>query len=352
LGILTAFLIFTYYCVIAGWTLGYAAMMASSRQIPFDAFAANPVYTIGLSASFLLLNGWIVSFELSKGIEKFSKIFIPLIFVLLGVLIVKCAFLEGSFAGYQFYLYPDWSRISWHTPLAAMSQAFFSLCIGEAVLITYGSYLAKEEDLFASALYIALFDLLVALLAGLVIFPALFAFQMAPDQGVGLIFKVLPKVFSSMEGGALFGFLFFLLLTLAALTTAMALLEMPVSFLVERGLCQSRKRAVWLMTALAFCLAIPSALSTGASAYFSELQLESVGKIGFLAIMDFIAGDLGMAVTGLLTCIFVGWVWGAGNAAKEIASSSPAFLKIAPLWQVLVRYFAPLVIFVILSTLL
>ncbi|MCP5492574.1 MAG: sodium-dependent transporter [Chlamydiales bacterium] len=345
LGILTAFFILTYYSVVAGWSLGYIVNMAKGELVDIHEFASDPLKAIGYMAAFIGIVMWVVSRGIHKGIELCSKILMPVLVVLLLILMVRALMLPGAWSGVEYYLKPDFSHLSWRMVMLALGQAFFSLCVGEAVLVTYGSYALKSENLLRSGASIALFDTAIALIAGLVIFPALFAFGMEPQQGVGLTFAVLPQVFLKMAGGPVFGVIFFALLAFAAITTGIALLEIPVIYLIDsRG--WKRKRAVCLMGGLAFLLGIPSALSHGASPVLSNIRFFDFD--GFYNIMDFAWGNLGMVITGGALAIFAGWVWGAKSAADELLIGSESFTKFKPLWMGLVKYFAPVAVLVIL----
>jgi NSS family neurotransmitter:Na+ symporter len=252
--------------------------------------------------------------------------------------------------GLKYYLLPDFSKINGKVLLLALSQAFFSLCIGEAVLITYGSYAAKKENLLSSAGYVALFDTLIAFFAGLIIFPAVFAFNISPNQGIGLSFIVLPDIFSKMFAGNIFGALFFLLLTFAGLSTTIALLEIPVIYLIDAKKWK-RKNAVLFVGFLAFIFGIPSALSKGICPFLSNFKVEIIEQSGFLNLMDFVWGNLGMVITGWLLAIFTGWVWGIDEAIKELKISCTYFDKYQNIWKYSIKYIAPVVIFLILLNL-
>ena len=350
LGILTAFLILTYYSVIGGWTLGYIVQTLFNIEPNLSAFASNPITVLGYMALFLALTMMIVIKGVKKGIERYSKIFMPLLFLLLLILVARSLTLPGCAEGITYYLKPDFSELTPRVFLLALGQAFFSLSIGEAVLITYGSYTSKSERLPSSAVYIAGFDLLIALLAGLIIFPAIFSFGESPQQGVGLTFMILPKIFLKMPFGNLFGTLFFLLLAFAAITTSIALLEMPVIYLIDSKKW-SRKKAVWIVGTLAFLIGIPSALSHGALPSLTKLPFTLFNQSSVYNIMDYLFGNLAMVLCSGLLAIFVGWIWGADKAAKELQIGCKEFATIKPLWIFIVKYLAPVLILIILLSL-
>jgi neurotransmitter:Na+ symporter, NSS family len=351
LGILTAYFILSYYSVIGGWTIGYIVKMLTNNKTGLQEFISNPLYTIGYMALYMAIVMSIVVKGVRRGIERYSKIFMPILFLLLIVLMGRSIILPNSWEGLKYYLHPDFSKVTVKVVMLALSQAFFSLSVGEAVLITYGSYSNKKENLVSSAGYIVLFDTLIAIFSGFIIFPAIFSFGMEPDQGVGLSFIVLPQVFSQMIGGQIFGVMFFLLLSFAAITTGIALLEMPVIYLIDSKKWD-RSTAVWVVGGIAFVLGIPSALSKGGSEFFSNLHLPLINQTGFYDIMDYIWGNLGMVVTGGLLAVFVGWVWGGNNASKELARGCDKFYIYKPIWVNTVKFIAPLCLLLILLSLL
>lgn len=350
LGVLTGVAILSYYAIIAGWTVGYMISSALGKELDFGAFVSDPAGVIFYQALFMLLTILVVSGGVQGGIERWSKILMPLLFVLLLLLIVRSVTLPNSFKGIEFYLNPDFSKINFRVVLAALGQAFFSLSLGMGLMITYGSYLRKEDNAVMSGLQVALFDTLIAFMAGLVIFPALFSAGKDPAAGPGLVFVVLPDIFNAMPLGNLFGALFFLLLAVAALTSTISLLEVPVAYFVdEKG--WTRTRSVWTLGAATFIIGIPSALSLGANKTLSSISLSIIHKTGFLDIMDFIWGNFSLAFGALLLSVFVGWVWGADRALDELRAGSPGFGWQGEGWKVLIRFVCPAVIFVILVSL-
>lgn len=348
LGVLTAFFILTYYLVISGWTLGFIALSALGKTVAVETLAASPLYTLTLGALFLAITASIVMRGVQKGIEKWSRYLMPVLLFLLLLLVVRSFFYgDKGYEGFAFFLKPDFSELNWKIFLLALGQAFFSLSVGEAVLLTYGSYTSKHENLITSALYIALFDTLIAVLAGLAIFPALFAFSEEPTQGITLSFVVLPKIFSTLPFGSLLSTAFFLLLAFAALTTCMALLEIPSRVLMDKMLW-SRRKAVLTVSALAYVCFIPSALSYGASDFFSSFEVPCVSIKGFYALMDFTFGNIAMVLVGFLMCLFTLFVWGIEEAKKELARGAGKWKKILPFWGILIRFVAPFAIALIL----
>ncbi|MBN2365543.1 MAG: sodium-dependent transporter, partial [Calditrichaeota bacterium] len=286
LGIVTGLFILSYYAVIAGWTFGYIFKMLIPNTVTFGEFVANPLLVIGLFAFFVFITVAVVHGGVQGGIEKWSKILMPVLFFLLVVLIIYSNFLPGSGKGLSFYLKPDFSKINGQVILAALGQAFFSLSLGMGLMVTYGSYISKDDNLISSGFYVALADTAIAIMAGLIIFPALFAMGQNPEAGPGLVFNVFPAIFGSMPLGTLVGVIFFILLSIAALTSTISLLEVPTAYLVdEKGL--ARKISVWLVGGSVFILGLPSLLSQGAVGWLSK---PIIGGMEFLSLMDFLWG--------------------------------------------------------------
>lgn len=352
LGVFTGVGILSFYGVIAGWTFAYIFKMLSGRVGDFGAFISDPFSVILLFGFFIFLTAMIVYGGVSGGIERWSKILMPIFFILLISLIIYANTLEGAGKGLAFYLKPDFSKITGKIMLAALGQAFFSLSLGMGLMITYGSYLSKKENITTSGFYIGIFDTAIAIMAGLIIFPALFSMGESPAAGPSLVFVVFPKLFAQMPGGLYVGALFFLLLSVAALTSTISLLEVPVAFMVDEKKV-SRKKIVWLVALFTFIIGLPSALSQGASSFFTDFGWipERLTQPDFLSQMSFIFGDFSLAFGAFLLSIFVGWSWGASHAADEIESSAPGFRRMRGLWIFLIRYFIPLVIFIILLNL-
>ena len=351
LTIVTAFAILSYYSVVGGWVFAYIGGMVVENPPELNQLSQDPWEVFPLMLLFLGIVAVVVNKGVKGGIERVSKVVMPLLLVLMIGLAIRSCTLPGAYDGLLYYLYPDFSKLTGSSFIFALSQAFFSLCIGEAVLVTYGSYAGRSENLFTSALSIAFFDTIVALIAGLIIFPSLSAHGLTSEGGIGLVFHVLPIVFSQMHFGYLFGFLFFLLLAFAALTTGIALLEIPVMYLIDRWNWK-RGRAVITVLIAVFILGIPSAVSRGISPTFTFLELPALSLYGFYEIMDFFWGGIAMVVGGLSLCIFTAWVWGAEFAAKELADGSSEFVPFAPTWKFLIRYVAPVLIFAVLISLL
>ena len=353
LGVTAGVGILSFYSVIAGWTLAYVwySLTGAAGQNPgafFGAFVADGGKNVLLSFGVLVITAGIILGGVREGIEKASKVMMPALFLLLVLLGVRALFLPGAAEGLAYYLKPDFKEIANISVLnAALGQAFFSLSLGMGAMITYGSYLSKQTNGVKSAGWVAGLDTAVALLAGFVIFPAGFSiagFNPA-EGGPGLIFAVLPSLFGSMPGGALFGAAFFVLLTLAALTSAISLLEVPTAALVDRGWC--RRKAVLLMAVLVAVMAVPSILSQGAVSWLTKVPGTGMD---FLTLMATVWNNWALPVGGLLISVFVGWVWGADKAVAELRAEGNSFPG-ARLWSFLIRYVCPVaILFVIVMT--
>ncbi len=347
LGVVTGIFILSYYAVIAGWTFGYIFKTLFSNKMTFEAFVANPVLVIFLYALFIFFTIMVVYGGVKNGIERWAKILMPILLVLLVVLIIYSNLLPGSGKGLAFYLNPDFTKINGEIILAALGQAFFSLSLGMGLMVTYGSYISKDDNLISSGLYVALADTGIAIMSGLIIFPALFAMGQNPSAGPGLVFQVLPNIFQKMPVGIVVGTVFFILLSIAALTSTISLLEVATAYFVDEKKI-ARRVAVWIVGLLIFVIGLPSALSQGAISWFSQ---PIAGGLEFLSLMDFIWGNISLALGAFLLSIFVGWVWGVKHASDELATGNPNFRKWVPLWGFLIRFLAPISIFIILLNL-
>lgn len=339
LGVVTGFAILAFYSVIAGWTLGYlwraitgafgGAISNEQSAAIFGQISGSVPLSVGLAGIFLLLTALVVQGGISGGIERAAKILMPIFFVLLLGMAIRSVTLEGASAGLEFLFKPDFSKIDLGVFMGALGQALFSLSLGMGAMITYGSYLQRTEKLPWAAVAVAFSDTGIALLAGVIIFPALFAAGGDPSGGPGLVFVVLPTIFGKMAGGFVFAVAFYALLTIAALTSTVSLLEVVVSYFVDQRSWR-RGRATLIVTVGCFFLAIPSAMS-GA----------------FLDMQNIIFGNFALSIGAFLICVFVGWRWGIPKALEEIAQGGQA-LPMAGVWSFLVRFVCPLGVLAIL----
>jgi NSS family neurotransmitter:Na+ symporter len=343
LGVIAAFLILSFYTIVAGWTLAYALKMATGvfagdgvqAGAIFGGFISDAVEPLIYGAVFMTLTVVVVLGGVRGGIERASFVLMPALFFLLIVLVVRALTLPGSSAGLEFFLRPDFSQVTGGTLTAALGQAFFSLSIGLGTMITYGSYMSRQQKLGPSAGNIVALDTGVAVLAGLVIFPAVFAAGVDPAAGPGLAFVTLPTIFAAIPLGQFFGTLFFVLLAIAALTSAVSLLEPMVSVLMDEYKLSRRASAIGLGIAT-FAFGIPSSLSLGPWADYTIL-----GK-GFLDLVDFVASNIMLPVGGLFIALFVGWHMGA-RAMQELDGG-----PVSRVWLFIIRFVAPVAIIWIL----
>ncbi len=356
LGVLCGFGILSFYSVIAGLTLSYIYMAALGRftghadgaftgeqsEQVFTALTSNPVATVALTAVFLLLTALVVRGGISGGIERAARILMPIFFVVLLILVGRSVTLDGAGEGLRFLFAFDFSKLNAAAVVSALGQALFSMSLGMGAMITYGSYLGANTNLPKAGITVALFDTGLALIAGLMIFPALFHAGAEPTSGPPLIFIVMATIFDTMPfGGAFFAFAFYGLLAIAALTSTISLLEVIVAYFVDER-SWSREIAVWSVAAACFALAVPSALSMGASDFFTNMA----GGNGFLDLANIVFGNYFLSIGAVFICLFVGWKWGVGSAVAEMNRGGTLFG--ASLWGVLVRFVCPVAVVIVL----
>jgi len=341
MGVAAGFVILSFYSVVGGWTLAYVAAtlgpllksaVAAALGQYFKDCSADPTRTIAYHALFMALTILIVMGGIEKGIERAAKLLMPVLFVMLVALCIRALTLPGAWEGVRFFLAPDWSKVTAGTAGAALSQAFFSLSLGMGALLTYGSYLSRKESLMQVSAWVTGLDTLIAMMAGMLILPAVFAFGFDPSAGPGLTFVTLPAVFAKMPGGAVFAPVFFILLALAALTSAVSLLETVVAYFVDEK-SRSRKPASVATGVAIFALGVPSALSLGP---WADVMI--FGK-PFLGFADYLATHLLLPLGGIGIAVFVGWIV-APRMLEEIAAGGPAGI-LARLWLWLLRWAAP-----------
>ena len=349
LSILAPFLILGFYTVIAGWTVEYlfqAFTNSFAGQTPeqlkeaFTHFSTNTYTPILWLALFLLANYFIIIGGVKNGIEKASNIMMPLLFILLIIFCVRSLLLPGASEGLNFLFNPDFSKIDSGVMLRAMGQAFFSLSLGMGCLITYASYFNKQTKLGKTAFTVSILDTLVAVLAGVMIFPAVFSFGISPTAGPDLVFITVPNVFMQMSGGYIWSILFFLLLTVAALTSTVSMFEVITAFIHEEYKV-SRKKATGIIISATFVLGVICSLSLGPWSGFTIF-----GKTVF-DLFDYISANILLLLCGLLVSIFVGYRLDRKIVQDELTNNGENkiwYLK--PLVFVL-RYIAPVAIILI-----
>lgn len=343
ISVVAPFLIMTFYILVAGWTLHYAVLSFSGQMTTgvdfnaqFDKFTGSYLPLIWAFVAMTIV-ALVVIKGISGGIEKFNKVLIPGMLVLLVILMIRSVTLPGAMEGVNFFLAPDFSKLSPEAGLVALGHAFFSLSLGMGTMITYGAFVDRNQSLGTATLAVGVGDLIYAFIAGLIIFPTTFAFGIDPSSGPGLVFVALPAAFSAMPLGWLFGGLFFILLAIAALTSLVSLLQVPVTYVMEKW-NWTRNNAVWIISLLIFLVSIPSALSMG-------LMEINIGERNFFDYVDFFASNWLLPLGGLIVTLFAGYFW--KTAAKEAGLTTKWFR----IWLFMLRYVAPiLMIFVFLHS--
>lgn len=352
MGVLCAFIIMAFYSTVAGWTLEYIVKAVGNQfhgkelsviEQEFADFHDMGWKNVLWQAVFIFLTGFVVFKGVADGIEKYAKILMPVLVAILVVLGLRAVTLPGAKEGLTFLFKPDFSKITGSVLISALGQAFFSLSMGMGVLITYGSYIQKDDNLTTTALSVTLSDTLIAVLAGVVIFPAAFSFGVQPTAGMGLVFNTLPMIFNQMAGGYFFCIIFFVLLAVAALTSTISLLEVIVAYFVEE-LRMSRRWAT--VIASLGCMAI---------GMFASLSLKSdtgftIAGLSFFDSLDCISAKVLLPIGALFIVVFVGWVMGKKTFNEEITNNGKLKLSIKSVIFFIIRYLAPLAIAVIFIT--
>lgn len=340
LGVLSAFLILSYYSVIGGWLLKYIASYLTTFAAPadFSAYIAQPAEPVVWHLVFMALT-CLVCVLGTRGIEKASTVMMPVLFLLLVVIIIRSVTLPGAGDGLAFMFSNTGSQFSFSSLSAALGQVFYSLSLCMGITLAYGSYLKKGENIPKSCATVAAMDTAAAVMAGVAIFPAVFAFNLEPAQGPSLIFGTLPKVFSSMAGGPVFAVLFFVLIFFAAITSAIALLESVVSFAID-NLHWNRRWAVAAVGILAALAGIPSSLSYG------PLKDVTIANYSIFDLVGVLTDNVLMPIGGICMCIFVGWVWGPKHIAAHIEQNSGLF-RLKKAWVFCIRFLTPILILIV-----
>ncbi len=354
LTIATGFLVSAFYSAIAGWILGYLfeALRGNLGCITNCADAVtyytelihNPWWGVGFHLLFLVICTGILYFGVRKGIERGTKIMMPMLFLVLGLLVIKGLTLPNASQALSFLFDPDWSELTPIAVLIAMGQAFFTLSLGQGTMVTYGSYLDEDENLIKSCFPIVIVDTLVSIFAAIAVFTIVFSAGMQPDSGPGLIFHTLPTVFSQMPGGYLLAILFFLLVALAAVTSEISAMEPTIAYLMDDW-GWNRKPAVYVTGIGAFLVGIPCALSS------SVLSAYTFKGLNILELFDVVASGFLIPIGGFLAIILVGWRWGTANALRYLKRGSSEFFKQYPVvetyFSFCFKYAAPTLIVVV-----
>ncbi|MCC8188545.1 MAG: sodium-dependent transporter [Bacteroides sp.] len=354
MGVLAGFLILSYYSVVAGWTLEYVVEAVtnkfSGKSAPefiesFQKFSGNPFRPIFWLILFLLGTHYIIVKGVEKGIEKYSKIMMPTLFVIIIILVACSVSLPGSEKGIEFLLKPDFSKVDSQVFLSAMGQAFFSLSLGMGCLCTYASYFGKDTNLTKTAFSVGLIDTFIAILAGFIIFPAAFSVGIQPDAGPSLIFITLPNVFQQAFSGApilayVFSVMFYVLLAVAALTSTISMHEVATAYLHEEfGF--TRGKAARIVTGGCMFLGIFCSLSMGPT---KDITLFGMGAFD---LFDFVTAKIMLPLGGLLISVFTGWYLDKKIIWSEITNNGTLRVPIYKLIIFILKYIAPVAISVI-----
>lgn len=351
MGVLAGFLILGYYSVVAGWTLeficeagsnSFAGKSAADFIASFNGFVSHPWRPVVWLVLFLLATHFIIVKGVEKGIEKSSKIMMPLLFVLLLVLAVCSISLPGSGAGLEFLLKPDFSKVDGNVLLGAMGQAFFSLSLGMGCLCTYASYFRSDTNLPRTAFNVSIIDTLVAFLAGIIIFPAAFSVGIQPDAGPSLLFITLPNVFQQAFGSMpwlaiTLSLMFYVLLALAALTSTISLHEVVTAYLHEE-FNLTRKKAAWMVTTGCIVLGVFCSLSLGPGKEYTLFGLT------LFDLFDFVTAKIMLPMGGMFIAIFTGWYLDKRIVWEEISNNGTLKIQIYRLLLFILRFIAPVAI--------
>lgn len=339
-------IILPYYCVIGGWVTKYAVTFISGQHSAaatdgfFGNFIGNPTEPMIWFGIYLLITALVVILGVEKGIEKVSKVMMPVLLIISIGIVIYTLFLPGATDGLKYYLLPDFSKFSIKTVLAAMGQLFYSMSLAMGIGITYGSYMKKKVDIESSVRQIEIFDTGIAVLAGLMVIPAVFAFGGGDvSAGPGLMFVTLPKVFESMTGGNIVGIAFFILVLFAALTSSIALMETIVSNVMDIFKTKRLQTSIGVLL-FVILLGIPSSLGNGIWSHIKLIGMD------FLTFFDFISNSVIMPIVAFLTCIFIGYVIKPKSIIEEVESSGK--FKSQKLFTIVIKYFAPICIVAIL----
>jgi len=350
-GVVAAFLIMAFYTEVAGWVFAYVIKSMGNSinstdpavtKEAFDAMISNPWLSILIQWVVLALIGFIILQGVAKGIERTTKRVMPILFGLLVIIVIRSLTLEGAVEGLKFLFMPDFGKLTGAAILTAMGLAFFKLSIGMGTMITYGSYYGDDQNIPMNAAKVMLGDLTVSILAGMAIFPAVFAYGIQPDAGPSLLFITIPNVFASMPFGHVFMVLFFLLTSLAAVGAMLSLIEVPVAFIGEHY-HKTRKQATLLVVSLLAALGSLAALSN------SILAQAKIFGLTFFDLFDFVSSNVLLPVGGFFIVLFVGWVIGWNKVEKALSNNgSLKNQKLIRVYFNLVRFVTPIFVLIVL----
>ena len=349
--IIGSFVVIGFYSVVCGWIIEYLYQAAmgnldghTSQEycIMFNSLVASPWRCVGWTLLFLVLNFIVMSRGIEKGIERVASIMMPLLFLILIIFCVKSLSLPGAKKALNFLFYPDFSELTMRGVLDALGQAFLSLSIGISCLVTYSSYFKDDASLTKDAATVGLLDTMVAILSGVMIFPAVFTFGVEPTAGPRLIFEVLPGIFQQMTGGYFWALLFFLLVFFASLTSTISLSEIPITFMIEEHK-MSRPRAITWTAFFTVILAVLAALS------FNVLDDIKLWGKNIFDMMDYAASNIFMLLGGLFTAVYVGWIMDRKIIHEQLTNNGLLKGRMESYLIFCLRYVAPVsIVFIFL----
>ncbi len=350
-GVLAAFLIYGFYSVVAGWTLHYIWESASGAlaqfstpaeyEAHFNSFVTNPWKPTLATVGFMLITHAIIMLGVQKGIERSSKLMMPMLFVILLVLCGRSISMEGGMEGLKFLFTPDFSKVTSQTFLNAVGQSFFSISAGLGCMIVYASYFSDSTKIGSTAVSVALIDTLVAVLAAVMIFPAVFSVGIQPTAGPSLVFITLPNILNTLSFSWLWSTIFFLLLALAALTSTISIHEVVTAYVSEQWNVR-RNSAAWLSTAAMLVLGVVCSLS------FSVLSGWTIGGRSIFDFFDYLTANFMLPIGGIFTCLFVGWKIDQTLLKNEITNYGTARFIGIKTYVFLLRWIAPTCILLVL----
>lgn len=352
LGVLSSISILAFYSVVGGWTIDYIVKAATFSFHTTDAAELEHIFQDSVSSTyepllylsiFLALTSLVVLAGVKKGIEKYTKVMMPVLFILVIVVAVRSVTLPNSAEGLAFLFKPDFSKVTSTTIFEALGQAFFSLSLGCGCIITYGSYVKKDENIIKTSAMTSVADTLFAIIAGLAIMPAVFAFGISPGEGPGLVFVTLPRIFAQIPFGEILAIVFFFILFIAAITSSISLLEVVVAYMHEEF---KLKRLTSVLICFVFLLVLGSLCSLSQG----DLANVKIFGLNFFDLFDSLSANILMPLGGLLVVIFVGWRMGKSNFTDEVNNGGTAGMK---QWFVnftyfSIRFLAPVVIAIIM----
>lgn len=353
MGILSALLILFYYSAVAGWVYSYifkairgifSSVSQNQMQDIFNDTVSGAAWPVVWQIAAITVVSSIIIFGVKNGIERITKLLMPVLLTLIIVCDIRSLFLPGAANGIKFLFKVDFSSITSEVILMALGLSFFKLSLGTGTMITYGSYFTQDNNMIATSGKVALADTIVSLLAGIAVFPAVFSFGMAPSQGPGLLFMTIPLVFSKMPFGSFLIIIFFVLTAIAATTAMVSLFEVPVAFLIEEGKL-SRGTAVFISAVTIILFGLPAALSANSSGILSYLKLFG---LTFFDFFDFTSQNILLPLGGLFIAIFLGYVIKKQDIRMELSNGGNLNNKsIINIYLFILRYFTPVLLLIV-----